>query len=363
MSALRIGFIGTGKKPAKPSGMGYGMAHQHAVAYQALPRGEVEIVACADIAHENARAFAEAFGVPKAGIYTEHREMLAREKLDIVSICTWPDLHECMVVDAAKARVKGIFCEKPMAYAWGACKHMHQACVEQGVKLAFNHQRRYGKPFRLAKKLIDDGAIGRLERIEFGCGNLYDYGSHHFDLSGYLAGETKAKWVIAQIDYRDLSLIFGTHNENQALVQWEYQNGILGFGSTGLGARMVGCHNRAVGSGGVVEIGSQAPEAKGKHLRYRKHGMKDWEYVDTAGEHCHGPGYIERAVADFIACTKAGRDCELNSQSALNGTEVIFAAWHSSRIHGRVDLPLTADDNALVAMVEAGALRPQPRQA
>lgn len=361
MSELRIGVIGTGKNYKSPSSQGYGMAYQHGFAYEALAKGEVKIVACADIVKDNADAYAEKFKIPAAGVYTDYNQMLAAEKLDVVSICTWPSLHAKMVIDTAQAKVKGIFCEKPMAYAWGDAKAMHARCVENKVKLAFNHQRRYGKPFRMARALIDSGAIGKLQSVQSGAGNLYDYGSHIFDLCNFLNGDQRAKWVIAQIDYRTVELIFGTHNENQALVQWEYENGVYGLLATGPGARLVNAHHRAVGSDGIIEIGSNDPVAKGQHLRIRKFtgtGGGDWEYIDTAGEHCHGPGYIERTVADFIAGIRTGTDSEVCSANALKGTEIIFAAWHSSRIHGRVDLPLTADDNALVSMVECGVVRP-----
>ena len=43
MAPLRVGFIGTGPNSDKPSGLGYGMANQHAAAYQALPEGEVQL--------------------------------------------------------------------------------------------------------------------------------------------------------------------------------------------------------------------------------------------------------------------------------------------------------------------------------
>ena len=77
METLRVGFIGTGKKPVRPGPQGYGMAHQHAAAYRSLP--SVKIVACADISRENAKAFAELFDVDT--IYTDYHEMLAEEKL------------------------------------------------------------------------------------------------------------------------------------------------------------------------------------------------------------------------------------------------------------------------------------------
>ena len=359
MSELRIGIIGTGKNYKSPSAQGYGMAYQHGFAYESLPPGEVKLVACADIVKDNADAYAEKFKIPAEHVYTDYAQMLATEKLDIVSICTWPHLHAKMTIDTANAKVKGIFCEKPMAYTWGDAKQMHARCVENKVKLAFNHQRRYGKPFRMARKLIDDGAIGKLQCVQSGTGDLYDYGTHNFDLCNFLNGDQRSKWVLAQIDYRTVKLVFGAHNENQAVVQWEYENGVFGLISTGPGARLIGAHHRAVGSDGIIEIGSHDPVAKDKHLRLRKFGAKDWEYIDTAGEHCHGPGYIERAVADFVAGVRTGTDSEVGSPNALKATELIFSAFHSSRIHGRVDLPLTADDNALVSMVECGVVKPQ----
>lgn len=355
MSTFRVGFIGTGKRPTRPGPLGYGMAHAHAAAYQRL--ASCEIVACADISKENAEAFAELFGA--RAIYTDYREMLAREGLDIVSICTWPRLHEEMVVAAAEAGVKGIYCEKPMADSWQGAKRMVEACERHGARLAFNHQRRYGAPFRKAKALLDAGEIGKLEQVAFGVGNLYDYGSHSFDLCNYFNDERPATWVIAQIDYRQESLVFGAHNENQAYALWQYDNGVYGVASTGAGAGLVGCHNRLVGSQGVIEIG---PVGEGMPvLRIRRHGQKDWEPIDCGGEDCHGPGYIDRAIADFVDKLAQGKDSELCGRNALRATEIIFAAWESARRRGRVDLPLDVEGNALEEMVAAGELRPAPR--
>jgi predicted dehydrogenase len=287
--------------------------------------------------------------------------MLEKEKLDVVSISTWPHLHAPMTIDTAKFKPKAILCEKPMADSWGAAKRMHQACVQNGVQLCFNHQRRYGKPFRMARKLIEDGAIGTLKQVAFCCGDIYDYGTHSFDLSGYLAGDTQAKWVLAQIDYRETKLIFGAHCENQAIVQWQYSNGVMGLAATGLGSELVHAHNRAVGTDGIIEVGSYDKAAEGRPLRIRKFGAKDWEYLDTAGEGPHGPGYIEKAIADMITSVKEGRHCEISSNIAIKGTEIIFAAYQSSRIRGRVDLPLMIDDNPLTEMVNWGKLKPVPK--
>ncbi len=333
--------------------MGYAMAYQHAEAYRKLL--DCELVACADIVEENARTFAETFGIQR--IYTDYREMLRKEELDIVSICTWPHLHAPMVIDAALAGVKAIHCEKPMADTWGAARLMAQECERRGVRLTFNHQRRFGKPFRKAKELLDSGAIGELLRIEIGAGNLYDYGSHTVDLANFFNNEVTAEWVIAQIDYREERLIFGMHSENQAFALWRYRNGVYGMMATGAGASLVGCHHRLIGTEGVIEIGPMGENMP--VLRVRRFGKGDWEVIDCEGEGLHGPGHIDRAIADIVAALREGRESELCARNALNATEIIFAAYESVRRRGRVDLPLTIQDNPLVDLVDRGELRPQ----
>lgn len=360
MGKLKVGFIGTGKKPDKPGVQGYGMAHRHAAAFRAL-KERIEIVAVADIKKENADAFCELFEVPRSAIYIDYHDMLKREKLDVVSICTWPRLHAPMAIAAAEAKVRGIYCEKPMADSWGAARRMHEAAEANGVKLAFNHQRRYARPFRTARKLIDEGAVGALERIEFACADLYDWGTHCFDLANYLNGERRAVWVLAQIDYREENLVFGQPCENQGVAQWAWENGVAGLAFSGQGRAALPALMRAQGSEGVLEIGPMSPGEHPQPLRVRRFGAKAWDYVDCEGDGLHGSALIDRAIADFVACLLEGRACELESANALKASEVIFALYESSRQRGRVDLPLDIDDHPLAAMVESGALKPVPK--
>lgn len=351
--ALRVAFIGTGRKPEKASGMGYAMAYSHADAYKLIE--DIEFVAAADIVAENVEAFADAYDIPNT--YLDYNEMLDAEQPEMVSICTWPHLHEQMVVDCAEAGVKAIHCEKPVADTIGGARRMVQACDETGCKLTFNHQRRYGKPFYVAKQLLDDGVIGKLNRIEWGAGNLYDYGSHNFDMCNFFNDECDADWAICQIDYRTEELYFGAHCENQAVALWHYTNGAFGMTLTGPGAETIGCHHRIVGSEGAIEIGSEAEGAS--VLRYWSLDTQGWQDVDTEGEGCHGPGYIERCMADVVQCYREGHDSQMNGHNALRATEQIFACWESARRRGRVEIPADIEDNPLVAMIESGDLKPE----
>jgi predicted dehydrogenase len=156
--------------------------------------------------------------------------MLAEEKLDVVSICTWPHLHAPMVITAAEAGVAAIHCEKPMATTFGDAKRMNQVCIDRGVQLTFNHQRRFGTPFVKARQLLREGAIGKLLRLEAQCANLYDWGTHWFDMFFYFNEQTPAEWVIGQVETRGDSQIFGVHVEGQGISHIKFKNDVRGSG-------------------------------------------------------------------------------------------------------------------------------------
>jgi UDP-N-acetylglucosamine 3-dehydrogenase len=241
-----------------------------------------------------------------------------------------------------------------MATTWGDAKRMAQVCRDRGAQLTFNHQRRFGAPFFMAKELLKAGEIGGVQILQYGGGNLYDTGTHFIDMLSFFNDETPAKWVIAQIDYRGPNLVFGADHEGQAWAAWEYANGVMGMAASGPGSPIIGAINRIVGTGGVIEIGVSSQRQL--PLRIKRDGQTEWEVVDTRGESIHGPGFIDRAIADIIDALLSGRESQLCARRALIATEIIFACWESSRRRGRVDLPLDVDDNALNAMIEAGQI-------
>ncbi|GHO85919.1 Gfo/Idh/MocA family protein [Dictyobacter formicarum] len=356
MTRLRVGFIGTGRRKERRDAFGFAMAYDHAAGYLALPE-QCELVACADLVQDYAAAFAITNGIPSEGIYTDYKKMLAEEGLDVVSICTWPHLHAQMVLDCAVAGVKAIHCEKPMSDNWGMARLMEQECSRHGVRLTFNHQRRFGLPFRKANELLQGGSIGELQRIEISCGNIYDWGTHYLDMAGLYCGEQAAEWVMGQIDYRAESRVFGAHVENQAIATWRYRNGVFGLISTGPGAALVGADIRLLGTGGSIEIGKWE---ENRYLRVSSQGRHDWEYIDTGADNLHGPHYVERAIANIVEAIVTDQTSELCARNALNATEIIFGIYESSRRRGRVDLPLTISDHPMYAMIESGDIRPTP---
>ena len=188
-----------------------------------------------------------------------------------------------------------------MADTWGGAKRMAKAAAEAGVQLTFNHQRRYGQAFVIAKKMLDDGKIGKLRRLECGAGNLYDTGTHFVDMFSFFNDEVPAKWVLAQIDYRQEDFVFGSHNENQQVALTEYENGVFGLIMTGADANPVGCVDKLIGTEGEIEVGVN----DGPPVRYRLAGEAEWTAPDVVGESIHGPGFIDQFTGGWVQGNKA----------------------------------------------------------
>ncbi|MDZ5812723.1 Gfo/Idh/MocA family oxidoreductase [Halorubrum sp. AD140] len=355
MAEFDVAFIGTGANPDEPSVDGFAMAYRHAAAYEKLD--DCRLVGAADIVRENAEAFAEEYDISADGVFEDYEAMLAELEPDIVSVCTPPATHADLVVGTAESGVvEAIHCEKPMALTWGGARRMARVCEERDVRLTFNHMRRFGKPFRVAKRELDAGAIGDLRRIEYSWGNFYDNGTHAVDMCNYFNDEQPATWVIAQLDYTEEDVRFGTHNENQVLACWEYENGVFGMAATGPAEAVAEGDWRLVGSDGFMDV----------HLTEKLAVEVFSTHSDACVEHAFEemvPGEtstIDLAIADVVAALAEGRPSELCAANALNATEIIFAGYESARRRGRVDLPLEVDDNALESMVDDGQLSPAP---
>ena len=343
MAKLKAAMIGCGMPSSEKGRTGSAMAQAHIDGYLAVD--DVDLVALVDIKQPNLDYYSKKYNV--ASTYTDYKEMLKKEKPDIVSISVWPALHAEMVIACAKAGVKAIHCEKPMATTWGDSRKMAQVCEEKGVQLTFNHQRRFEHPFQLAKKLVDDGVIGDLKRIETVCPNLYDWGTHWFDMMFFYNHDVPAKWVIGQFDSRSESSVFGARLDDQGLASIGFSNGVHGLMMTGYGSDM-GADHRLVGTEGFIEV--QTPEVR---VRGKGDAEKRIITTDQKGEHA-----IILGIRDLVSSLKTGREPELSARRALRATELIFATYESSRRRGRIDLPLEIDDNPFLDMLEKGETGP-----
>jgi predicted dehydrogenase len=142
---------------------------------------------------------------------TDWEEVVRRDDVDVVDICTPGDTHEPIAAAAAEAK-KVVFCEKPLANTLEEAERMLRAVQEHGVIHMLCHNYRRAPAVTLAKRIIDEGRIGtihhvrgtylqdwivdpsfprvwRLEKAKAGSGSLGDIASHSLDLARYLVGE------------------------------------------------------------------------------------------------------------------------------------------------------------------------------
>ena len=331
-TTYRVAFIGTGRPQGTEGATGFGLAYRHADGF--LKTGRCTVAACADLDAGAGALFAEKYSLPKT--YTDYHEMLAAEKPDIVDVCTWPHQHAAIVIDAARAGVKAIHCEKPMATTWADAQEMVRVCDENGVALSFNHQRRMLGPFESAKKRLDDGAIGKLVSLHGNCSDLYDWGTHWLNMFFYYQNESPASWVMAQADFRKDHTIFGVAMESQGLIEFGFADGVRAFLTTGEHSHGDAAQ-RLIGTEGMMEVRWDAP-----YLRLMNAQSSGWQTIEQPDD-LHDWDAISRGIADLVDALGTGREPLLSAHFALKSTEIIFAAYESSRRRCRIDLPLTGD--------------------
>lgn len=152
---------------------------------------------------------------PNLTMYSDHRKMLAKENLDIVTVGTSDHRHADIVCNAAAAKVRGIFCEKPLSTNVEDTDRMLAACEASGTVLSVDHTRRFTPLWRYAKEeLLDKGAIGEVQhiigRLQGNRSMMFRNGTHVIDAMLWMAGVdegNRPEWVIADFEkgYEDFS--------------------------------------------------------------------------------------------------------------------------------------------------------------
>lgn len=130
--------------------------------------------------------FAERSG---AQTYSDWRQMLAEQDLDIVSVATYAPQHPEMVVSCAERGIPAIYCEKPIANNLPDAERMIAACQSAGSQLVINHNRQFDPDYAQVRDAIAEDRLGTLisGSLVWPSGRLGNVGTHMIDAIQLLA--------------------------------------------------------------------------------------------------------------------------------------------------------------------------------
>ena len=181
MKKIRAAIIGSGLIAGK----------KHIPAFLKL-RSKTELVAVCDLNAAAAKRMADQFGIPR--VYGNFEEMLNTEKPDFVDICTPPQTHTRLAIEAMRHGCH-VLVEKPMALTTADCDQIVQASSEYGRKVCVGHSDLFYEPFIRGRRIVASGAIGKVRGMRIFLSTPTDYMTSHPEhwahkLPGGVIGET-----------------------------------------------------------------------------------------------------------------------------------------------------------------------------
>jgi UDP-N-acetyl-2-amino-2-deoxyglucuronate dehydrogenase len=348
---LRFGIIGCGV-----------IGRLHAEAITSLP--DAQLVAVADIIPGLAQKLADTFHVTP---YSDIQEMLAREQLDVVDVCTPSGQHgehACQVMRSGR----NVIVEKPMEISRAAIEEMLRVQQETGVKLTVISQHRFDPDTGQVRDLIKERAFGRLvlgnalvpwwrSQAYYnsgawrgtweldGGGVLMNQSIHSIDVLQWLMGPVKS--VFAYTD----TLVHRMETEDVAVVVLRFTNGALGTIAATTGAYP--------GTGTRIEIYGDKGSAviEDDRLSYLHLARDDHEEVSPYGAGREqrassapaGPSAAQNPAAlairshvlqieDMIRAIRENGTPLVDGYAAKHSVEIILGIYESARTHREVTL-------------------------
>ena len=326
-SKVRIAIVGCGQ-----------MGRWHLDSYRANP--DVELVAFVDTAIDRAQRFAAECG---GRAYRSHRELLANETLDGVSLCTVPSTHRDIAIDLLQAGVH-VLCEKPLAVSVAEAEEMSLAAKRAQRLLFTAFKFRFHDEVRRAKQMIDAGSLGPIlsfrlmfggyidmanqwyaEKTLSGGGIIMDNGPHAFDLVRFLFGDVTS--VSAQ----------GSHVQNLAVEDTAKVDLVAGAGTVGTSDLS---WSLRIPARSYLEIygadGSASLDGEGISYRF-----KTWSEWKRDVNERDVKGAFARQIDYFVGAIRGANPLSLGGEGVAS-QRLIEAAYESMRQGRRIDLAETS---------------------
>ncbi len=263
---FKFGLIGAG-----------GISSAYSAAISQIPNAT--LAAVVDCRPEAARALAAGH---QANEYSSIAEMIEKESLDAVIVCTPPLYHRDHCIELMSAGIH-VLCEKPLSIDSSSAVAMVKAAEENNVVFTMGSKFRFVDDVRVAKKMLDDGQLGDIVLYEncftgvvdmtdrwnsdpdiSGGGVLIDNGTHSLDIMRHFLGDLSEIRVVEGKRIQELPVEDTVHVFVRAL------NGAMGNIDLSWSLHKDLPHFISLyGTSGTVEIGW-------RESRFKMHGEKDW---------------------------------------------------------------------------------------
>jgi UDP-N-acetyl-2-amino-2-deoxyglucuronate dehydrogenase len=337
-----FGIVGTGV-----------IAATHAKAIAALPNAH--LVAVTDVRPDSLRAFAAAQG---CAAEPDLAALLAREDVEVVSVCVPSGLHADVGIQAAAAG-KHLVVEKPIEVTLAAADNLINAADAAGVALTVISQHRFDPGPVELRRLLDGGALGDLVLGEastkwyrtqeyydsaawrgtraFDGGALLNQGVHYVDLLRWCMGP------VAEVTAVCATRTHRMEAEDTALALLRFTSGAVGtiVASTavfpGFAQQL-----EITGTNGTVTI--EDGDIARAELRNGGGPGTDGQRESVAPPEAADPAISAVAshaaqVADLLTAIEQGRPPLVSAVSARDALEIVCAAYESARDGRPVALP------------------------
>lgn len=340
---IRIAVVGCGRISKNH----FGSIEQHAQ--------DFELAAVCDIDPTALQAHTSEYKVPG---YADMVEMLQKEQLDMVALCTPSGLHPQQAILAAEHKVN-VLTEKPMGTRFAEGVAMVKACDQAGVRLFVVKQNRRNATLQLLKLAVEQGRFGRIYNVslnvfwtrpqdyydqgngwrgtwEFDGGAFMNQASHYIDLLEWVVGPVESVMAYTATQARDIEV----EDSGVAVIKW--RSGAMGT----LNVSMLTYPKNLEGSitilgeKGTVRIGGVAVNE-----------IQEWQFADARPEDAEvkAVSYATTSVYGFghplyyknVADVLRGQaEPETDGRSGLKSLELLVAMYRSAKDGVKVSLPL-----------------------
>jgi predicted dehydrogenase len=328
-------------------------------------REDVEVVAVADPDAAGRAKAAQRSGAKRT--YADYREMLEREKPQLVSIAPrWTDEHFAMAKAALETGAH-LFIEKPFTQTLAEADELLALARRRDLKIAVAHQMRSAPNIVLLKRKLDEGLLGELLEIRArgkqdaraGGEDLLVLGVHLFDLMRLFAREPlwcsarvlQGERDITQADARAATEGIGSVTGDAVFAQFAFPRGVNGtFESRAAARDIAGSWGmELIGSKGVARIvaniwpevlfrSTSKPAATPADPGWRP--LEDDPTAKLAPEAKTGAKANARLVDDWLAAIAENREPVCSGFNGMKAVEMAMAVFEAGLQRTRVEFPL-----------------------